>query len=397
MAVTVNFTLKRDKQKTNGEYPIYIRITENRKSKYLSTGISVRESDWNPTQQEIRKSHNLSKRLNSELESLRLKAEIKKSGLREKEKLDAKTLKSELTTNKNISIEEFGVTYKGVLKSNDRYGEHQHITVVLNDIEKFGHSDTVLRQIDLKFLESFRDYLFNKKGNKNNTVRKKMQRFKGLVKEAMKRGYIKNDPYREFPSIKRQKSVKAKLSPEQIGSIEALQLEKDSALWHTRNYFMFSFYCAGIRFSDVCTLKPSNIIDGRLRYKMQKTENEKSIKLYPQALKILEYYNTNDKKSYIFPILDKVYKDVFTLKSKISSRNVIINRDLKEIARLAGIEENLSFHISRHSFANVALKKGMSIYSLSKSLGHAELKITETYIKSFDEELLDEEMDKIFI
>ena len=396
MAVTVNLTLKKDKKTSDGKIPIYIRITENRKSRYLSTGISVKENEWNKRLQEIRKSHPLSVKLNEELTQLKLKSESKKSELRQKEKLDAKTLKRELETNKNISILEYAEEYKVLLKQQDRYWEHKHFKVLLNDIAEFGYSDAILNRIDLKFLESFRDYLFHKKKNGNNTVRKKMQRFKGFVSEALKHGYIKHDPYRNFPSIKRERASKSKLDVEQIEKIKSLDLSQVENLWHTRNYFMFSYYCAGIRFSDLCTLKPENIVDGRLRYSMKKTGTKKSIKLYPPALEILEYYNTIDQESYIFPILDEVIEDAFILRRQISSKNVLTNKWLKKIAEKAGIQEKVTFHIARHSFANLANKKGVGIYSLSKMLGHSDLKITETYLKSFDEELIDQEMDNIF-
>lgn len=396
MPVTVNLTLKKDKTKADGTIPIYIRITENRKSRYISTGISVKENDWNKRQQEIRKSHPLYPRLNQELSNLKLKAETKKSKLREDDKLDAKTLKHTLQARKNITIQEFGDQYRQLLKSQDRFWEFKHFAVILNDMERFKASDTVISQIDLNFLERFKDFLLHTRENNRNTVRKKMQRFKGMVNEVIKRGHLKEDPFKFFDTIKREKVNKAKLSIEQVQAIEELDLKQDSNLWHTRNYFMFSFYSAGIRFSDLCTLKPSDIIDGRLRYTMKKTGNAKNIKLYPQALEILAHYNTDDNTQYIFPLLDKIYTDEFVLRRKISSRNVLTNKWLKKIARKAHIQENLTFHIARHSFANVALKKGMSVYSLSKALAHSDLKITESYIKSFDEELLDEEMDNVF-
>ncbi len=84
------------------------------------------------------------------------------------------------------------------------------------------------------------------------------------------------------------------------------------------------------------------------------------------------------------------------LRKKISSKNVIANRYLKKIAQRAGIQASISFHVSRHSFAHYALKKGMDLYAISKALGHSDLKITETYLKSFDEELLDNSMNKLF-
>jgi len=75
---------------------------------------------------------------------------------------------------------------------------------------------------------------------------------------------------------------------------------------------------------------------------------------------------------------------------------VIVNRHLKTIATKAGIQASVSFHVSRHSFANYALKKGMDLYAISKALGHSDLKVTEEYIKTFDEELLDQSMNQLF-
>ncbi|MBO6524167.1 MAG: tyrosine-type recombinase/integrase [Balneolaceae bacterium] len=252
-----------------------------------------------------------------------------------------------------------------------------------------------ISRVDQKFLNEMQEYMTHELGNKPNTVRNKLQRFRGLVNEAFKQGLISKDPYYQFERVKREKVSRAKLGEKEINRIVNLELEKGSELWHVRNYFIFSFYMAGIRFSDICTLTPENLVDGRLKYEMKKTGSTKNIKLLEPAIEILKGYNT-DKKGYIFPILNEVYKDEFVLRKKISSKNVIVNRHLKELAKQAKIDENISFHVSRHSFANYALQKGMGVYSISKALAHSNLKTTEVYLKSFDEELLDNEMENIF-
>jgi integrase len=63
---------------------------------------------------------------------------------------------------------------------------------------------------------------------------------------------------------------------------------------------------------------------------------------------------------------------------------------------MAGIEENISFHISRHTFADYARTAGMNIYDISKALGHSNIQITQVYLKSFDETSLDSSMDALF-
>lgn len=395
MSITLHFTQLKRKKKKNGEIPIYLRFTENRKTRYLSTGISIKEEDWNPNKEMVRKSHPLSVKYNNELTNFKIKAEGEKSELRQEGELDSTTLKERLRFNGAKTIREFGEVYRESLKDAGRYWEHRHFGVLLNDLEEMKVLDLPVSRVDQAFIERLKIFLFKEIGNANNTVRKKLQRFKGMIKEAIKQGYLSTNPYEFVEPIKRENSNKAKLGIEQIEVIKKLKLKKDSFDWHVRNYFLFSYNMAGIRFSDLCTLTTDNIIDGRLRYSMHKTGTEKSIRLRNVHWELLSHYNT-ESEGYIFPLLEDVYTDEFVLKRKISSKNVLVNKALKRIAKKAGIKENVSFHVSRHSFAHNALRKEMDVYSISKALGHSDLKITEQYLKSFDEEMLDTAMDSFY-
>jgi len=395
MSITLHFTQLKRKKRKNGEIPIYLRFTEYRKTRYLSTGIAVKEDDWNPNKEEVRKSHILSVKYNNELTKIKVKAEGEKSDLRQEGELDTTTLLERLRFNGAKTIREFGKEYREGLKESERFWEHNHFGVLLNDLEKMNVLDLPVSRVSQEFIEKLKTYLFKDVGNANNTVRKKLQRFKGMIKETIKQGYLYTNPYEFIEPVKRESSNKAKLGTEQIEAIKKLDLKKDSFEWHVRNYFLFSYYMAGIRFSDICTLTTDNIIDGRLRYSMHKTKTEKNIQLHPVHFELLSHYNT-EKKGYIFPLLEHTYTDEFALKRKISSKNVLVNKALKRIAKKAGIKENISFHVSRHSFAHNALKRGIDLYSISKALGHSDLKITEQYLKSFDEEMLDTAMNSFF-
>src|SRR5699024_10623751 len=100
-------------------------------------------------------------------------------------------------------------------------------------------------------------------------------------------------PIDDFDLPKRQQSSKTALSLKQIKAIEELDIEEDSSLWHTRNYFLFSFYNAGIRVGDLMKLKRGDVYvsddEIRLRYLMNKTRKNtkpkwKNIKQLPQAI-----------------------------------------------------------------------------------------------------------------
>lgn len=227
--------------------------------------------------------------------------------------------------------------------------------------------------------------------------------FRRIIRNAVKEDLIayEKNPFLK-KKLKKKKTQKVKLTLDEIKAIHQIEAEKGTRLFDAKNTFLFSFYCAGIRFSDLTTLTWNNINNEKLAYSMSKTGTTKEIPLVPQAIEILlEYgYEGRDEKTgeFIFSLLDesKDYSDVFFLKKQISSKNVIINKNLKKVAKKAEIKKNVSFHIARHSFADYARKKKMDLYSISKALGHSDLKTTEHYLKGFDEIGLKNEMEKLF-
>ena len=123
---------------------------------------------------------------------------------------------------------------------------------------------------------------------------------------------------------------------------------------------------------------------------MMKTGSMVSIPLPEPALHIVEAY-TDKMKAYLFPFLrDGDESDSVRLRRRISSCNVVVNRDLKKLAELAGLESaGLSFHVARHSFADFARRQSGDIYAVSKALGHTSLQVTQNYLKTFDKDAVD--------
>ena len=437
MTLTIGLTQLKRKKREDGTIPIYIRITENRKSRYRSTGIAVKKKHFlNNAGKIISSSHRRSQHLDVKLKRQLNEIEEIRRQLYKQDKLSMAAIFNELEEDIDTgSILHQAKAYKRHLKENDQYWEQRHFTVVINNLTSFindTNSSDRLDQLDSGWITAFQTYLLKEVGNGNNTVRKKLQRLKGMTDWLLKNKEIENNPFARVDRVEKTKTnSKVKLSFDQIKAIENLNLERGSALWHVRNYFMFSFYNAGIRFGDLCCLRWGNLIDGRLVYKMNKTDQQKSInQLQPMYRILINYahnpgayltftakgfnypsrpidplevltavvkaYASDNSDQYIFPILDKDFNDPNELRKRISSNNVIVNRHLKTLAGKAKIQANISFHVSRHSFAHYALKKGMDVYSISKALGHSDLKITQAYLKSFDEDMLDKSMNKLF-
>ncbi len=238
----------------------------------------------------------------------------------------------------------------------------------------------------------------------SNTIEVQFNILRTLVHRAIEVGIMDaaKDPFLIF-KYKGVKTVKEKLDDCEIERIINLELEPDTLIWHCKNYFLFSYYCAGIRAANLIQLRWGNISDsGRLRYQTGKNHKERDLVLVDQAIELLKHYHTDGVKAneYIFPLLsnDAEYAKFITQADKdrmkpvlrhkmyqdVSSKNAVINKYLKKIAALAEIDKPLSIHISRHSFAHIAQESGAESGAIKNILAHSNLATTEKYMGSFD-------------
>lgn len=249
-----------------------------------------------------------------------------------------------------------------------------------------------------------------------NTIEVQFNILRTLIHRAIEVGIMEasKDPFLMF-KYKGVKTIKEKLDDSEMERIINLELEESSLIWHCKNYFLFSYYCAGIRAADLIQLRWGNVTgSGRLHYQMGKNHKERDLILVEQALEILRHYHREDAKAtdYIFPLLsnDAEYAGYVTQADKdrmrpklrhkmyqdISSKNALINKYLKKIAEKAGIEKPLSMHISRHSFAHIAQESGAESSAIKNILGHSNLATTERYMGSFDTSKTDETLRNVF-
>jgi site-specific recombinase XerD len=411
--ITLKLFLLKRKQKANGETPVYLRLTKNRKYRMISTGIAVQEKHWNESSQQVRKNHPRNNVLNAQLDDILSKAKETVWDMPDEMKSITEVKKALKNTDTGLDFLSYSQQVCEMLLQDKRVSAYKNTKVTLRFFRDYiGKQSIAFDEITADTLHGFQGYLstpkmitvngepVKKHGNSANTVYNHFKNIKRIYKKALLDEVTKSNPFLKFQPIQKERTDKARLTFQQVRAIEAIEVKFDTSINVTRDAFMFSFYNAGIRFGDVARLKWKHIIDGRLKYNMSKTGTGKNINLLKPALAILDKYRPNipNKEAFIFPILDTGfdYSDEAFLKAKISSKNVIVNRNLKILARMAGIEENVCFHVARHSFADYARTSGMDIYNISKALGHADITITQVYLKSFDETSLDEAMETIF-
>lgn len=411
MATSIHLYLRHDRRRRNGELPVYLRITHHRKHKYISTGVSVLEKHWNPDQEKIRKNHRNYQALNEILDNKVRDAQNARAELSRNGSETAKAIRDKLDSNRKADFFDLGDELLKDFERQKKFHRFRKIKVVLRKVEKMeGERCLPIRKVDTSWLEKFQHYLRIEHGNGDTTINKDFEIVRKIVQMALKSHLIYEDPFQRYQGVKRKAAKqKVKLSIEQIQVFSELDLEPDSWLWNTRNAFLFSFYSGGIRFGDICCLKWENIAGNRLSYRMNKNQKGFSTELNEFQSAILSFYS-GEKEDYIFPFLagESGVDDPMVLRQKISSKNVIANKSLKTLTDLVNrrleetrseipkIEEQVSFHVSRHSFAQHAIESGLDAYELMQTLRHSKLETTQNYLKSLNEELADKAMKKIF-
>lgn len=423
------------KRYSDGTSPIMIRITANRVVKYIATGHSAVVHNWNPLDNRVyeskpRLSAKLKEQLSPEayknLEGSYRQAQVLPNAAKinatiedklheiqaqqrkmevNDEHVSSLSLKTRIVQKNKAEVAGDVFTYATKvierLKESGKAGTMKGYKTIMSRLKEYHKGPLRFDDITYSFLNDYETYL-GKKGYKMNYVHNNLKTLKALYRQAVHEGVTSSDknPFSSFKMKIDNNVQKERLTWEELKRIKELDLEAHSKLWDARNFFLFSFYMAGIRVSDLIQLRWENIVDDRIEYNMDKTGRFKSIQIRKELADILKLYRKRTSKSddFIFPLFDKSmdYSDPFFLKSQISSKTAGYNRDLKRLADMAGINKTITTHIARHTFADFARRKGAAVYDVSKALGHSSIKITESYLAKFDYDTQDDTLNKIF-
>jgi len=401
--VTFSIELSSKPIKGMKEHLLMLRITANRKRARIALMYSVNPSNFIPKASNfkfIRANHPDHATINSYLEEQINKAKIiAQEILKEGKILTAYEVKKRMLENKGKSLIKYAEQKALTLKEKGEIGSYKKYNAIINSLKNFIGEDRDLsfEQVDADFLNKYKSDLV-KAGKAQTTIHGYLSKIRTLFNDAIHDGLIEL-VISPFPSyrLKQGNPVKDRLTLEEITKIEELLYPENSLVGHVRNAFLFSFYNAGIRISDILLMTWDNVKDGRLIYTMYKTNKLHSLKLKEKPLAILENYKGREE-SFIFPFFSDRYdySNPLFLHNQIGAKTALINKYLKEIARKAGISKNVTTHTARHSFADIARQKTDNIYNLSKTLGHSSLKVTEAYLASFDDQAVDDTLDKMF-
>lgn len=398
MSATVNLKLWKYRPKKDGSFPIYIRITKNRKSSWQSTDFSVKAKDWDEAKGKVKTSHPNSARLNAQLTQVQLRyqndvMEIENGQMHTGIKAIKQKMNGQDAKNFTLIAKELSNSYKlsGKISSYDR------ANVVINKLTEYMQStDFNFQDIDVRVLQGFQNHLMERKKNQASTVNKNLKFIKTVFLYAQRMEYIpvNVNPFLQFRFIKTT-SERGFLTLNEIAAIEKADCSAIPFVQKAKDTILFQYYSGGLRISDVLLLKFTNIVGDRIHLTIRKTGKQTSHKLTQKAITMIDKYRKNNT-SYIFGYLpDNLdLQDLINVEAEIGAKTALINNALKRIAKIAGIGKNLTTHIFRHSFATNALHQGMPLEVLQNILKHSNIRETQIYAKVLNQKV-DAEMDKL--
>jgi len=378
------FFLKKGKTDPQGASSIYMRITIDKKRAEMATGKSCLDNQWDNGQ--LKGGTSLVKTINLYLRQIESKVHEAHRHL---------LMCNDDITAKNLMDEFLGKDRKA-RKLTEVFEEHNRQMAELIGIEfapmtllryqtalrhlqqylreKYKIQDIDIRKIDHQFIADYEFFLRTTRKCNNNSAVKYIKNFKKVIKRCLANGWLTKDPFANFKA-KIKLIERPCLSEEQVKALESREFNNER-LNRVRDIFLFSCY-TGLAYIDIYQLHRSEIIDKNenekwININRQKTGTPTRVPLLPKAVALLDKYEHHPlciDQDKAFPV----------------SSNQKMNAYLKEIADLCGITIPLSYHIARHTFATtITLQNGVPIETVSKMLGHKDIRTTQHYAKTLD-------------
>ena len=389
---SILFSIRESKARKNGNTPIEVTITINGERCSFSTGKQIKVTSWDKNRQLVKGKDEEATSLNNYLKSVRAKLYEKEAELLDRgfiitaqllydayfDKVECLKERSLLSVLEEHNTERKAMVGKTVAPAT--YWIFEYTGRLLREfiLKKYNREDLYLRELNIGFIQGFHSFLLSEKKMGQNSCTKHLKFLKKLLNLAVANSYISYNPVNAY---------KVERDPVEVDFLDEEELRKiinfDTPIPRfekARDFFLFGCF-TGLSYIDIKTLAPEHFEKdsaGRIWIKKRriKTGILSRIPLLPIAKLILDKYKGGEK---LLPIQDPAD----------------INKYLKDIAILCGINKRICFHTSRHTFAStVTLANNISLEVVSKMLGHTNTRMTAHYAKLIDK-CIGEQMDKL--
>ena len=424
----------------DGSHPFMVRITKDRKLKYLATGLSLPPKYWNADKKEVRKSYpepgrdRLLKKL-AEWEAKYDGAAVALADADEQH--DAPAVAAKAIEGRKAARRVKLLAYCDELSAGylhtGRAGNATIYRDLRNQLAKFvaaeagapapptgrgqaeawatwlSKHDVPLDRVNVNFCHEWEQTL-RATGIKEITLSLRFRTLRAVLNQAIAAGLVKATAYPFARTVAEKhklqvgkfdvSTAKRAVSRDELRRLEALEPASER-LRLAKAVFLFSFYGGGINFVDLAQLRwrdlsgaaPGTGHPERLHYVRQKTGGKFSLRLLAPAAAIVAAYRPltyATASSYVFPMLDEArHPTAHKVQNRLHKMLGQVNKDLKELGELAGIATPLTTYVARHTFATTLKQAGTQTALISQAMGHKSEAVTAVYLDSFASELID--------
>lgn len=399
----VKSVIRKAKIKRNGKVMLEIRITINRSISHMSSGCEIDLKYWDQTKGVVKRAHPNSTRINNLLSTLVNRAEDYIVQKQTQGSLPSLTEVKSHVFKKNkpsTSIGHYGAEYLLELEQQQKFNRLSSENSRVEHMLLFYKGSGGFEQITENSLSKYKTFLKANFKHSDRTVVNHLILIRTLFNRAIKDNVIDANKYpfgNRGMSIKIPESIKIGLEMSEVELIEKFTPKENSTQWNARNVFLFSFYIAGARISDVLKVKWTDIKKDRLYYIMGKNKKTGSVKLTEKAKEILKLYKTNKKQAqvYVFPELNNCdSNDEKDIDRKINTATKKYNKWLKKMATDLEIDKPITCHVARHTFGNISGDK-IPIQMLQKLYRHSSITTTVNYQQAFMNRDTDDALEKV--
>ncbi|WP_299756724.1 site-specific integrase [uncultured Pontibacter sp.] len=389
--VTLSTILETRKANTDGLCPVKVRVTHLRQRAYYSTGKRLTSEDWDklPTTK-ARELKAIRESIQKFAKELQATVEL----LIKNDDFSIEVLQAQLSKGQSSTLNAAFTAKLEELKARGKVSTSDWYKYTLRSIGLFKKGKKIeFKHVTVDWLRQYEQYLLGE-GKSYTTISMYMRALQVVINEAKAAGIIKpaQHPFGKGRyEIPQHAGRNIALALSDIKKIVQYECETDT-IEKCRDLWFFSYLCNGANITDICKLKYANIRNGEVCFYRQKTlakaKKKKLIHatLLPEMQAIISRWGNEevDLDTFVFPILQGE-ESPEEERTKIKNITKLMNTKLKAIGKKLGIP-NISTYTARHSYATVLKRSGANIAFISESLGHQDIKVTESYLASFEQE-----------
>jgi integrase/recombinase XerD len=395
--------LDKRRSKKDGKFPVKLRITFKRETKYYPTEFDMTEADF------IRHRDAESLRANKSIGTKEYAQLSKINTVLNNQLADAQKVIENLRVfnfdtyeqkkdEKIVESDNVFVAFQqkiDILTEEGRIGTAITYRNALKSIQTFHKMKVLsLNSVSVKFLKNYEQWMLEA-GNSVTTIGFYLRNLRAIINELIDSDKTKLEEYPFGPKkyvIPTKKNSKKALSNQDLKKILTYKPEPNTPEAKYLDYWLFMYLGNGMNPIDMAHLKYENLSKDRIVFRREKTKrtnresNEIIVFLHEQNLEIIRKWgNPNKKENFIFPIL----RDKLTpteIKATVSQFSKQINKYIGRIGEKLEIDKHITTYVARHSFVTKFLAEGGSLLDAKEMTGHTSITTTEGYVGSIEDD-----------